>query len=138
MRRTLPALLCPIGLLICTSAEAQTQVRNFNLNCGLIGKFAQYPQHYQHCRSQLSCIDPRTCPPEMVDQRKEDQLSAQNPQAELPGSDGLSVGVGVSVQGNVNAGGINVGASANAQGNAGSGGADIGADAKGSIGIGGQ
>jgi hypothetical protein len=53
---------CLLSFVSMPPADAQTQFRNFNLNCGLIGKFVRYPQHLQHCKALAQCSDPRACP----------------------------------------------------------------------------
>ena len=50
-----------LPFLIASEVDAQTQVRNFNLNCGLIGKFVRYPPHLQHCRALVVCDEHRLC-----------------------------------------------------------------------------
>jgi hypothetical protein len=37
--------------LLCAGSAAHAQTRQFNLNCGLLGSFAQHREHYQHCKT---------------------------------------------------------------------------------------
>lgn len=56
--------VCLLGALMVidvSAADAQTQIRNFNLNCGLIGKFVRYPPHLQHCKALVVCDNRRVC-----------------------------------------------------------------------------
>lgn len=149
--------VCTLAVLLHGSAHAQTQKRNFNLNCGLIGSFARYPQHVQGCKALLLCTDPKTCVRKSVlRQRKlEAFISLEELTAPLTGASpeidasagGLSVSVGV--QGHVTAGGMsanggvsagagadsNGGASGSASGGAGAGGVSAGTG--GGLGLGG-
>jgi hypothetical protein len=50
MRTLGPLILVPLVLLL-ASDTAQPQTRQFNPNCGLLGSFAQYRAHNQHCKT---------------------------------------------------------------------------------------
>jgi hypothetical protein len=50
MRTLGPLVLVPLVLLL-ASDMAQAQTRQFNPNCGLLGSFAQYRAHNQHCKT---------------------------------------------------------------------------------------
>jgi hypothetical protein len=145
------AKVCLLGSLVTAflfttpSADSQTQLRNFNLNCGLIGKFARYPQHLQHCRALAVCADPQFClrkkagkrklqalqlaltPPEEVDQSEPGvdgpgETDPNTPGTPDPGdtnSDGL--GARASAEGGVQAGGSSAGAKGSASVGSGSG-----------------
>jgi hypothetical protein len=88
--------LCVLSLVTMSPANAQTQIRNFNLNCGLIGKFVRYPPHLQHCKALAHCSDARTCPrkrgvrkiPELaltVPDELEDETGTSPPDTSVPG-----------------------------------------------------
>lgn len=88
--------LCVLCLVSMSPANAQTQIRNFNLNCGLIGKFVRYPPHLQHCKALAHCSDARTCPrkrgvrkiPELaltVPDELEDETGTSPPDTSVPG-----------------------------------------------------
>jgi uncharacterized membrane protein YgcG len=155
MSRFLPwfSFVCLLSLLH-SSAEAQTQHRNFNLNCGLIGKFARYPQHNHGCKAVVRCADPKTCLRKLAVPHKkleaflfklEPPVATEPPQQGDTSNSGLSLSVGV--QGAVSAGGVNAGGGVSAGagtdsggGASGSAGASVGADgvgAGGGLGIGG-
>jgi hypothetical protein len=120
MPKALPGFIifCPLALLIHASAEAQTQKRNFNLNCGLIGSFAQYPQHSQLCKWEILCSDARTCVRKLVAPEKlEVDPKTGNLVSETAGeaaNQNGSLGASVSAQGNVSAGGLSGSARAGA------------------------
>ena len=127
--------LCASTVLLHGSAHAQTQKRNFNLNCGLIGSFARYPQHVQGCKAVVMCTDPKTCLKKSVLRQKKleafislEKLTApaagESPEIDASAG-GLSVSVGV--QGNVSAGGMSTNGGLNA-----SAGADSNGEASGS------
>jgi hypothetical protein len=62
IRPLIPAcLLGAVAVSSVSTADAQTQIRNFNLSCGLIGKFVRYPPHLQHCKTLIVCDDRRLC-----------------------------------------------------------------------------
>jgi hypothetical protein len=151
MSRFLPwfILVCSLPLLH-SSAEAQTQKRNFNLNCGLIGKFARYPQHNQNCKWQIFCSDPEHCIRKLAVPHKkleaflfepELPVAGESPQQGDTSTGGLSLSVGV--QGSVSAGGLNASGSVSAgagtdfSGGSGSASAEAGAGAGGGLGVGG-
>jgi hypothetical protein len=151
--------VCALAVLLHGSAHAQTQKRNFNLNCGLIGSFARYPQHLLGCKALILCTDPKTCMRKLVSRQKklEALISQQELTAPATGESpevnasagGLSVSVGV--QGNVSAGGMsasagvsagatadaNGGASGSAGGGVGAGAGGVNAGAGGGLGLGG-
>jgi hypothetical protein len=149
MRKSLPWFVCVSAwiVLLHGSADAQTQKRNFNLNCGLIGSFARYPQHNSLCKWQVFCTDPKTCIRKLAVPQKDLEavlsqeesaapIAGEPSQADTPDS-GLSLSV--SAQGSVSAGGLNASASANAgagtdSGGGASGSASAGASAGGEAG----
>jgi hypothetical protein len=51
MRTIVPSFLVLLPLLLLNSDPGQSQTRKFNPNCGLLGSFAQYRQHNQHCKT---------------------------------------------------------------------------------------
>lgn len=142
--------LCVLCLVSMSPANAQTQIRNFNLNCGLIGKFVRYPPHLQHCKALAHCSDARTCPrkrgvrkiPELaltVPDELEDETGTSPPDTSVPGdvndpdtgqpgspsqpSNQDSLGARAGAQVSARAGGTNLGAG---------GGASIGSGSDGS------
>jgi hypothetical protein len=139
MSRSLPWLILVCLLTVLHGpTDAKNQKRNFNLNCGLIGNFAQYPQHNQLCKWQTFCTDPKTCmrklavPQEEIEAVLSPEESGVPAAGEPPSDGGLSLSVGV--QGSVSAGGISaggsVGAGAGTDSDGGvSGGANAGANA---------
>jgi hypothetical protein len=50
MRSLGPCLLIPLVLLL-ASDTAHTEMREFDADCGLLGNFAQYKTHIQHCKT---------------------------------------------------------------------------------------
>jgi len=150
-------ILSALTVLLYDSTNAQTQKRNFNLSCGLIGSFARYPQHVQGCKPVVLCTDPKTCVRKIVRQKdleailSSEDLAApaagESPQSDTSGS-GLSLSVGV--DGNVSAGGLSAsgsasaeadsrgGASGSASGGVSAGAGGVNAGAGGSLGIGGN
>jgi hypothetical protein len=156
-------VLCALTVLLHGSASAQTQKRNFNLNCGLIGSFARYPQHNHGCKAVVLCTDPKTCLRKFGVRKK--ALAAVLPLEELgtpvageapSQSDQSSNGLSLSVDArtSVSAGGLNASgsisggagadssgaASGSANAGASAGGGQVGggnASAGGSLGIGG-
>lgn len=110
-------LVSSLSLLLHSSADAQTQKRNFNLSCGLIGNFARYPQHNNLCKWQVFCSDPKTCMRKLAVPRKdlEAVLSLEEAEAPVGGEpppQGWSLSVGV--QGSISAGGLNASGNVNA------------------------
>ena len=121
-----------IGLLVlpvvdASSPHAQTQSRNFNLNCGLIGKFVRYPPHLQHCRALVVCDDHQMCLRKKSIQRKlpAAQLAFSVPElneevSDAPGNanpgdpasnpTGGSLGATVSAGADLSGGGVGAGA----------------------------
>jgi hypothetical protein len=155
MSRFLPwfSLVCLLPLQP-SSAEAQTQKRNFNLNCGLIGQFARYPQHNHGCKAVARCTDPKTCVRKLAVSHKKLEAFLFEPELPVAGEppqqgdttkSGLSLSVGV--QGSIGAGDLGAsgavsagagtssggGASGSASASAGAGGVSAG----GGLGIGG-
>jgi hypothetical protein len=140
-----------LALLLSLSAQS-AQIRNFNLNCGLLGGFARYPQHTQACKWALSCKDPRNCPLAIPGENLLNSLAPETPAAPQtqgqtaaqPGtsdqsgmSESGSLGANVGVSGGVNAGGVNASVGANAGARAGSDGVGAGAGVNAGISAGG-
>jgi hypothetical protein len=122
MSRFLPwsSIICLLFLLH-GSAEPQTQHRNFNLNCGLIGKFARYPQHNHGCKSQSFCSDPERCIRKLAVPHKKLEaflFEPTPPVAVGPPQQGdttnSGLGLSVGMQGAISAGGVNAGAGVSA------------------------
>jgi hypothetical protein len=66
MRITAPTVMGLLALLL-ISDTAQSQTRQFNPNCGLLGNFAQYRAHNQHCKTTEKVrtnVVPRTTVPD--------------------------------------------------------------------------
>ena len=61
------------------ATSAQTQIRNFNLGCGLLGKFVRHPPHVQHCKAVLACDDPQLCSKRKSGKRKTQALQLTLP-----------------------------------------------------------
>jgi hypothetical protein len=127
-------VLCALTVLLHGSASAQTQKRNFNLNCGLIGSFARYPQHNHGCKAVVLCTDPKTCLRKFGVRKKAlailpleelgTPVAGEAPSQSYPSSNGLSLSVDARTS--VSAGGLNASGSI-------SGGVDSSGAASGSI-----
>ena len=132
-------VLGAVAVLLHGSATAKTQKRNYNLNCGLIGSFARYPQHNSLCKWQVFCSDPKTCMRKLAIKQKglavivlpDEVGTPASPEA--PPVTGLGVNVGV--EGSVSAGDVSASGSVSAGAAADSGGGvSGGGNAGGSVG----
>jgi uncharacterized membrane protein YgcG len=119
-------VLGAVVVLLHGSATAKTQKRNYNLNCGLIGSFARYPQHNTLCKWQVFCSDPKTCIRKLAIQQKSLEAIVLPEEVETPVSPeappATRLGVNVGVQGSVSAGDVNASGSVSAGASADSGG----------------
>jgi hypothetical protein len=143
-------LLSALTVINVSAADAQTKIRNFNLNCGLIGKFVRYPPHLQHCKALVVCGDRRVCrkkksiaklpaaPLALSDLKLDEQTTGapDGPSVSTPGNtdspgstnspgastdDSGGLGIGASVNAGVTGGGVSAGAGGGASVGSGSG-----------------
>jgi hypothetical protein len=123
-------VLGAVAALLHGSATAKTQKRNYNLNCGLIGSFARYPQHNSLCKWQVFCSDPKTCLRKLAIQQKGLEAIVLPEEVETPVSPeappATGLGVNVGIQGSISAGNVNASGSVSAGASAVSGGGGCG------------
>jgi uncharacterized membrane protein YgcG len=138
MRNYFPlvAILCLLTIPTAMRAEEQNRNSNFNLSCGLLGKFVRYKQHYQHCKAVVICNDRGVC------RRKPTKPGApvvalENPETNAisDADPSLTAGAGVTAGASIAGASANAGATAGAS--AGPGGANASGSAEGGASAGG-
>jgi hypothetical protein len=149
MRNYLPvvAILCLLITPTAIRAEEQNRKTNFNLSCGLLGKFVRYQQHYQHCKPEVICNDRGVCrkkptksvvaPSVVAPSVVAPEVTQENPETNAIADADPSLTVSAGITADADIAGASADGSAGADASAGPGGADASGSAEGGANAGG-